>query len=54
MQQKINSVKSVHFWGGTWLGECGEADVMASIDKAGQEEAAEEASADELGEGGQC
>ena len=36
------------------MGESREADVMASIGKAGQEEAADEASADKLGEGGQC
>ena len=45
VQQKINNVKSVHFL--TWPEESRESD-------AGQEESAVEASADELGEGGQC
>ena len=45
VQQKINNVKSVHFL--TRPGESGESD-------AGQEESAVEASADKLGEGGQC
>ena len=54
MQQKINSVKSVHFWGGMQPGESRKADVMASIGKAGQEEASDEASAEKLGDGGQC
>ena len=45
VQQKINNVKSVRFL--TRPGESGESD-------AGQEESAVEASADKLGEGGQC
>ena len=47
VQQKINNVKSVCFLVETRPGESRESD-------AGQEEAAVEASADELGEGGQC
>ena len=54
VQQKINSVKSVCFLGEMQPGESGEADVVANTGIAGQEESAVEASADELGEGGQC
>ena len=42
------------FLGETWQGELGEADVVANTGIAGQEESAVEASADKLGEGGQC